>query len=87
VRRALQRVEGASALVEPTSATSRRIVALPAIVRDGLLAHRERAEAERLRWPAQPEAFADLVFTTSVGTPIDGSCHEPSAPASFGLGH
>lgn len=71
VHRALQRIEGAFAFVEPKSATSRRIVALPAIVRLGLLAHRERAEVEG---PARTplEGFADLVFTTRVGTPIDG---------------
>jgi integrase len=71
VRAALQRVEGRFALVEPKSSTSRRIVALPAIVRTGLLAHRERAALEG---PAREvaEEFADLVFTTTVGTPIDG---------------
>ena len=46
-------------------------MALPAIVRTGLLAHRERAAHEG---PARAvaDAFADLVFTTTVGTPIDG---------------
>ncbi len=71
VRQALQRVEGRFALVEPKSATSRRIVALPAIVRAGLLAHRERA-AQEGPGRAVPDAFAELVFTTTVGTPIDG---------------
>jgi integrase len=71
VHRALQRVEGAFAFVEPKSATSCRIVALPAIVRLGLLAHRERAA---VAGPAQTPlaGFGDLVFTTRVGTPIDG---------------
>jgi integrase len=71
VRAALQRVEGRFALVEPKSSTSRRIVALPAIVHAGLLAHRERPALEG---PAREVAdgFADLVFTTTVGTPIDG---------------
>jgi integrase len=71
VRRCLQRVEGRFTFVEPKSATSRRIVALPAIVRDGLVAHRERHALEGPGRPV-PEGFRDLVFTTSVGTPIDG---------------
>ncbi len=71
VRQALQRVEGRFALVEPKSATSRRIVALPAIVRAGLLAHRERA-AQEGPGRALPDGFAELVFTTTIGTPIDG---------------
>ena len=70
VRRALQRVEGRFALVEPKSSTSRRIVALPAIVAAGLLAHRGRA-AEGTQ-AGVPEGFADLVFTTTAGAPIDG---------------
>jgi integrase len=71
VRQALQRVEGRFALVEPKSSTSRRIVALPAIVRAGLLAHRERQGKEG-PGRAVADEFADLVFTTTVGTPIDG---------------
>jgi integrase len=71
VRAALQRVEGSFALVEPKSSTSRRIVALPAIVRTGLLAHRARQTHEGPGREVADE-FADLVFTTTVGTPIDG---------------
>jgi integrase len=71
VHQALQRVEGRFALVEPKSSTSRRIVALPAIVCAGLLAHRERQTHEG-QGRAVPDEFADLVFTTTVGTPIDG---------------
>ncbi|MHB8399791.1 MAG: site-specific integrase, partial [Candidatus Limnocylindrales bacterium] len=71
VRRALQRIEGAFAYVETKSTTSRRIVALPAIVRAALIAHRERAAAagagrHRL------EDFSELVFTTTLGAPLDG---------------
>jgi len=71
VRRALQRIEGAFAFVETKSTTSRRIVALPAIVRAALITHRERAAtagAGRHRL----EGFEDLVFTTTLGAPLDG---------------
>jgi integrase len=71
VRQALQRVEGRFALVEPKSSTSRRIVALPSIVCAGLVAHRERQTHEG-PGRAVADEFADLVFTTTVGTPIDG---------------
>jgi integrase len=73
VRHALQRVDGALVLVEPKSATSRRVVALPTLVRDALLAHRARQRADRLlagsRWHDDRRG---LVFTTTVGTPMDG---------------
>ncbi len=73
VRHALQRVDGALVLVEPKSATSRRVIALPALVRDALRAHRLRQRTERLlagsRWQ---DDSRDLVFRTTVGTPMDG---------------
>ena len=71
VHAALQRVAGAFAFVEPKSASSRRTVSLPAIVVAALLAHRARqaAEPERCR---PSGAFADLVFTTTLGQPLDG---------------
>jgi integrase len=73
VRHALQRVEGALMLVEPKSATSRRAIALPILVRDALRAHRVRQRSERLlagsRWHDDQRG---LVFTTTVGTPMDG---------------
>jgi integrase len=73
VRNALQRVEGGLVLVEPKSSTSRRVVAMPGFVRDALRAHRIRHRTERLlagsRWQEDPR---NLVFTTTVGTPMDG---------------
>jgi integrase len=73
VRHALQRVERALILVEPKSATSRRVIALPVLVRDSLRAHRLRQHGERLlagsRWHDDERG---LVFTTTVGTPMDG---------------
>jgi integrase len=73
VRHALARIEGELVLVEPKSATSRRVVPLPALVRDALAAHRLRQAQEHL--PLRPEpgdVFAGLVFTTTFGTPLDG---------------
>jgi integrase len=73
VRNALQRVNGKLELVEPKSATSHRIVALPAFVAEGLRAHRTRQLTDRLlagsHWHEDPRG---LVFTTTVGTPMDG---------------
>jgi integrase len=70
---ALQRLDGVLVLVEPKSATSRRVIALPALVRDALRRHRVRQRTERLlagsRWYDDPR---NLVFTTTVGTPMDG---------------
>jgi len=73
VRHALARIEGRLVLVEPKSATSRRVVPLPAFVRDALVAHRDRQAQEPLPLrPAVPDPFADLVFVTTHGTPLDG---------------
>jgi integrase len=73
VRFALARVDGVLRLVEPKSATSRRTIPMPAFVADALASHRERQATEALpRRPAQPDPFADLVFTTTLGTPLDG---------------
>jgi integrase len=73
VRFALARVDGELCLVEPKSATSRRIIAMPAFVVDALANHRERQATETLpRRPAPPDPFADLVFMTTLGTPLDG---------------
>ena len=73
VRHALARIDGRLVLVEPKSATSRRVVPLPAFVRDALVEHRLRQAAEPLPLrPVPPDPFADLVFVTSHGTPLDG---------------
>jgi len=73
VRHALQRVDGQLTLGEPKSVTSRRVVALPNLVVDALRAHRTRQRQGRLlagsRWHDDPRGF---VFTTTVGTPMDG---------------
>ncbi len=72
VRQALQRVEGKLILVEPKSVTSHRVVALPTVVLEGLRRHEARQTQERRvarQWRDDPRA---LVFTTTVGTPLDG---------------
>lgn len=73
VTHALQRVDGRLVLVEPKSRTSRRVVPLPAFAIDALQAQRRRQRHDRLlagsRW--QPDE-RHLVFTTTIGTPLDG---------------
>lgn len=73
VRFALARVDGGMVLVEPKSATSRRNIPMPSFVARALAAHRVRQAAEALpHRPEPPDPFADLVFTTTLGTPLDG---------------
>jgi len=57
-------------LAEPKTAGSVRTVALPEIATQSLRAHRQQQIAERLagRWP---DEWADLVFVTAAGTPLD----------------
>ncbi len=73
VTHALQRVDGRLVLVEPKSRTSRRVVPLPAFAIDALQAQRRRQRHDRLlagsRWQADERHF---VFTTTVGTSLDG---------------
>ena len=71
VRAGLQRIAGAFAFVEPKSATSRRLLPLPSIVTAALVAHRDRRAAQPVPASVDP-AFADLVFTSTAGQPIDG---------------
>jgi len=70
VRQALQRIGGKLQFVEPKSEKSRRAVSLPAFATDALKRHRDRQKEERLlagsRW-----VETGLVFTSSIGTPLD----------------
>lgn len=72
VRNSLQRVKGKLQLVEVKAQKSRRTITLPQVAVAGFLRHRNRQEEERqlagARW--QETGF---VFTTSIGTPLDGS--------------
>jgi len=72
VRAALQWRGGAPVLVEPKSERARRVVSLPDLVVGVLRTHRVRQIEDRLlagaRW--QTESWG-LVFTSTVGTPLD----------------
>ena len=70
VRKQLQRVDGKLQLVDLKTDRSRRTITLPSISVDALRRHRVRQLEERLvagrRW-----SDSGLVFTTTIGTPID----------------
>jgi integrase len=88
VRRAVQRMKGQGIqAIELKTEMSRRNLALPDLVADVLAQHRERQQVERVeagpRWQD-----TGLVFTTSIGTAMDGSnvTHEfQRVPAKAGL--
>jgi integrase len=68
----LQRVNGKLQLVDPKTKRSRRSLAMPATIADGLKKHSEIQEHERKlagdRWRE-----TDLVFTTPIGTGLEGT--------------
>ena len=68
----LQRINGEAKLVEPKTRLSRRSLALPATILLALREHRQRQLEERLlagrRW-----VESGLVFTSTIGTPLDGT--------------
>ncbi len=70
VRHTLQRVDKIAVLAEPKTQKSRRTIPLPGSITAALKAHRILQEEERLlagdRWRDW-----DLVFCTSIGTPLD----------------
>lgn len=70
VAKTLIRVDGKLQLGEPKTARSRRTIMLPRVAIDALRAQRVRQLEERLlagsRW-----ADSDLVFTSTIGTPLD----------------
>jgi integrase len=71
VRRALQRVNGKLQFVDPKSERSRRRAELPPITISRLREHRAAQNRDRLI--AGPDwRDTGLVFTTSIGTPLDG---------------
>jgi integrase len=71
VRNSLQRIDGKLQLVEVKS-QKRRTITLPQVAIDALLKHRARQDQERqlagTRWRE-----GTFVFTTSIGTPLEGS--------------
>lgn len=70
VQRSLSKVEGGWAFTEPKTASSRRVVKLPAFAVEALREHRERQIEERIK--AHVWADPALVFSTVIGTVIDG---------------
>lgn len=70
VTQTLQRVEGALQSLPPKTRHSRRTIPLPPPCLDALCQHRARQDRERL---ALGPAWADsgLVFTTTIGSPIE----------------
>jgi integrase len=72
VRNSLVKVKGGWALSETKTASSRRVVKLPSLAVEGLSQHRLRQVEEKL---AAGPAWQELgfVFTTRIGTPIDGN--------------
>lgn len=71
VRRALQRVGGHLGFVEPKTRRSARTLVLAPLAIDALREHRRRQLQEKL-WQGSRWRESGLVFTTSVGTPLDG---------------
>ena len=71
VQGALQRINGKLQRVEPKTNSSRRTIALPEYVVGSMRKHRARQLQDRLlagsKWHER-----GLVFTTTVGTPLDG---------------
>ena len=72
VRNSLQRVGGKLTLVEVKAQKSRRTITLPAVVIAAFRRHRERQDDER-RFAGERWQETGFIFTTSIGTPLDGS--------------
>jgi len=72
ISKQLQRIHGTPQLVEPKTERSRRTLAMPPMIADDLRRHHERQQRERAvagrHW-----VEAGLVFTTPIGTPLDGT--------------
>lgn len=72
VRSSLGWTKGKPSLVEPKTARSRRSLKAPAPVIAALRAHADaQADAIALLGSSWPAEWAQLVFTTEAGTPID----------------
>lgn len=72
VRHALQRLDGKAQLVEPKTTRSRRNLPLSPALVAALREHRKRQLEERL-WAGSRWQEADYVFSTRIGTPLDGT--------------
>ena len=71
VRQSLQRIDGRLQSVSPKTPRSVRTIALPDALVEALQAHRTRQLEERLGAGPQWQD-SGLVFTTAIGTPLDG---------------
>jgi integrase len=65
----LQRINGELVVSEPKTARSRRTIPLPNVCVEALIRHRANQAKEKLEAPIWPRP--ELVFATSVGTPIE----------------
>jgi integrase len=72
VRNALQRVDGKLQLVEVKFRKSRRTITMPKVAIDALTKHRASQEQER-QFAGSRWRETGFVFTTTIGTPLDGS--------------
>jgi integrase len=72
VRHALQRLAGRTELVEPKTTRSRRTLPLSPALVAALRERRKRQLGERL-WAGSRWHEADYVFTTTIGTALDGT--------------
>ena len=72
VRHAMQRIDGTPRFVPPKSERSRRTIALPAVAVGALESQRERQDEQRLAAGERWQEWG-LVFTSSVGTPLEPS--------------
>ncbi len=70
IKQQLQRLEGRLQLSEPKTKTSRRVLDLPDLLITKLREHRTRQLEDKLR-AGSHWVETGLVFTTSLGTPID----------------
>jgi integrase len=72
VSKQLQRFNGKLQLVEPKTRRSRRSLAMPTTIAKGLSHHRSR-QAEELRTAGSRWIDTGLVFTTPIGTGLEGT--------------
>ena len=72
ISKQLQRVDGKLELVDPKTRRSRRSLAMPATIVEALKTHRDRQDNER-RSAGDKWTETDLVFTTPIGTGIEGT--------------
>ena len=72
VSKQLQRFDGKLHLVEPKTKRSRRSIAMPSTIANGLSHHRSR-QAEEQRSAGSRWIDTGLVFTTQIGTGLEGT--------------